>query len=505
MLLQEVYLNIFLDRLLDVDAKQYMHESVILVGMSWRDPTARSTVQANSQAAWAGNYSCSFPCWNNVMNGGLCCDDIYLPSFSFSNIEGFSQDRQVDSEIYLGTDDSVLWVVTVLGRYYQPMSFKYFPFTTIDLIISLDFLDTSILVEGHPGVKVLPSAAGPRVFELGLGDDSPQWNVNNASIEVFEGPPLLERLNKYSTQESAPNDPTPFNPSEDASTNWARNSKYRREKIFFTLEVSRFWQWNLVYGVLPVLLCAILGLLIFFQDPGDLGGRFSVIVTVFLALAAIQFVLNDSTPQSTYIQPLQQTILIIYLCFGLSAIESICVYQLTHWKRFAAEQESRNEAWRKYKSRMRQWKRRRLLGENSSVVLQPVEDRATNAVQGSECLPSESSLSENGGLNHADDQSETSGLKSRRLGIRLLPVFKKPGETDHVDDDNQAPLYSKPTISSILREDANYGAALAYYVDRISFTILLLAYVIAVPVIFGTQSGYVPLFSQDVLESQGME
>ena len=111
---------------------------------------------------------------------------------------------------------------------------------------------------------------------------------------------------------------------------WVREQKYDRQMVFFIMRVGRFWQWNLVYvawtrpsparppahserarpfaryGVLPVLLCAILGLLVFFQDPGDLGGRIGVIVTVFLAMTAIQFVLNDSTPQSTYIQPLQQ-------------------------------------------------------------------------------------------------------------------------------------------------------------------------------------------------------
>ena len=211
------------------------------------------------------------------------------------------------------------------------MSFENYPFTSMDLLIAWDFLDTSMFVEGHPGITLRPSAAGPRVFELGLGDDSPQWNLQNVQLEIFKGPPLVDRINRFATSQSAAADPAPFAPTGSGiNDSWVREQKYDRQMVFFIMRVGRFWQWNLVYvawtrpsparppahserarpfaryGVLPVLLCAILGLLVFFQDPGDLGGRIGVIVTVFLAMTAIQFVLNDSTPQSTYIQPLQQ-------------------------------------------------------------------------------------------------------------------------------------------------------------------------------------------------------
>ena len=74
------------------------------------------------------------------------------------------------------------------------------------------------------------------------------------------------------------------------------------QAVMFKIKVTRFWQWNLVSGVLPILVCAILGQLVFFQDPADLGSRLSVIVTLFLALTAVQFVLSDVTPQSSYVR-----------------------------------------------------------------------------------------------------------------------------------------------------------------------------------------------------------
>lgn len=78
---------------------------------------------------------CNRPCASNVPFGGLCCDGIFLPSFTFMNAYGFSQDRQVDDTIYFGPDGEVLWRADVQGTYYQPMTFQHFPFETIDLIV----------------------------------------------------------------------------------------------------------------------------------------------------------------------------------------------------------------------------------------------------------------------------------------------------------------------------------------------------------------------------------
>jgi len=113
----DVYVNVFLDRLIDVDVKQYRHESIFLVGLSWRDPRAVGIVGQNRVLRDTQNYTCTVQCWSNVLEGGPCCDGVYAPSFNFANAVGFSQDRQVKQEFYFGPDGSVLSVVSVYGGY----------------------------------------------------------------------------------------------------------------------------------------------------------------------------------------------------------------------------------------------------------------------------------------------------------------------------------------------------------------------------------------------------
>ena len=103
----------------------------------------------------------------------------------------------------------------------------------------------------------------------------------------------------FSSQRSAEGDPTPLAPL-DNQTSWLVNAE-PIQSLVIIIKVSRFWQWNLISGVLPILVCSVLGLLVFFQDPSDLGARLSVVVTLFLALTAVQFVLAESMPRSSYV------------------------------------------------------------------------------------------------------------------------------------------------------------------------------------------------------------
>ena len=58
----EVYLSAFLDRLLEVDAAKYMHESQFLMAVSWKDPTAAQTVQQNTEAVLNGEVNLVLLC-----------------------------------------------------------------------------------------------------------------------------------------------------------------------------------------------------------------------------------------------------------------------------------------------------------------------------------------------------------------------------------------------------------------------------------------------------------
>ena len=54
--------------------------------------------------------------------------------------------------------------------------------------------------------------------------------------------------------------------------------------------------------------------------------------------------------------PLQQIILVTYLCLTLSALESILAYRLFHWKRITLENKKRKDSFDRYKKRMKEWK-----------------------------------------------------------------------------------------------------------------------------------------------------
>ena len=83
--------------------------------------------------------------------------------------------------------------------------------------------------------------------------------------------------------------------------------------------------------MLPVTLVAFLGLMIFALDHRDMGLRLEIIVTLFLSLTAVQFVLADRTPTSSYVVPTQQLVLTTYIFLMLISIESIIVFHLSNW------------------------------------------------------------------------------------------------------------------------------------------------------------------------------
>jgi hypothetical protein len=60
-----------------------------------------------------------------------------------------------------------------------------------------------------------------------------------------------------------------------------------------------------------------LAFLVFLLPRKDMPGRLSAVSALFLALAAIQFVITDHTPASSYVTALQQLVLMSYCCLIL--------------------------------------------------------------------------------------------------------------------------------------------------------------------------------------------
>ena len=61
---------------------------------------------------------------------------------------------------------SVTWEVQVYGTFFQNMKFSSYPFDYIDLVVQLRFVDSSRLVQDHPGVTVRISALSDQVRSI---------------------------------------------------------------------------------------------------------------------------------------------------------------------------------------------------------------------------------------------------------------------------------------------------------------------------------------------------
>ncbi len=65
-----------------------------------------------------------------------------------------------------------------------------------------------------------------------------------------------------------------------------------------------------------------------YMHTDDVATRFSSIVTLYLALMAVQYVVNADLPASSYSMPSQQLILATYALYFALAIESFAVYKI---------------------------------------------------------------------------------------------------------------------------------------------------------------------------------
>ena len=75
----DIHVSALVERLLDVDDKEYRFESLIYLYFSWTDPRAYRAVDAN------GTAECRLPC-NSAGNDASCCDEVWLPGLDIFNM-----------------------------------------------------------------------------------------------------------------------------------------------------------------------------------------------------------------------------------------------------------------------------------------------------------------------------------------------------------------------------------------------------------------------------------
>eukprot|EP00898_Chlorokybus_atmophyticus_P000762 jgi/Chlat1/1687/Chrsp127S01916 len=313
-----IYVSFYLDRLIAVDDHQYIFEAVTYVRFSWIDTRAAALlypIDPNNTAA------CTRSCQNLVPTSGaveaVCCDRIWLPGTNFRNAFLFPDGRTESEIVSLGgvNNSAVQWLKVLHGVYYTPMSFRNFPFDRQSLVLSLEAIDHA--------APYIASSIGSKVGEDVIqrrGNDLSSWRVQRVSTVQYNR--SLTVTLQYGTFSNAA-DPLPLKPEHEALT-------FTYPNFVITIDVVRLSSYYVYNIILPMSICVALSWITFLLSAAEhVDTRLQIVVTLFLALTAMQFVVNDQLPKSSYITALHIQVVISYAAISVVGLEGLAVYYLT--------------------------------------------------------------------------------------------------------------------------------------------------------------------------------
>ncbi|PSC74223.1 senescence-specific cysteine protease SAG39-like isoform A [Micractinium conductrix] len=530
-----VYVSAYLDRLLQVDEDNYRWEvicrkagstnaeiafvllqAVLYFYVSWLDPTAYAKAEnATIRMLSDPSFKCSQPC-SNLIDNAMCCDGMYLPALLFKNAYGFPQDREIMQNIFSADDDSNLREVRVHGVFYQPMDFSHYPFDEFDLSLELKFFDPSNIIDTtdllgapHPGVNVFPSSGGKRLYTYGKGDDASSWAVVDFEVANY----TVDKgvwFDAWSDLKSHPDDPMPLAP---VTAQWVAGvaadgrplnvfTGINDQHLVVLITVQRFWKPSLINNVLPVILVFFLALLIFACEESELATRLEIVVTLFLALTAVQFVVAGALPTSSYVVPTQQLVLTTYVFLFLLAIESIVVYHIVTRPHKVQQSQRRRDAYHRY-CKLRD------AGRLEGGADPPISDADQLASLRSEfsldpCYSGSAAAAaaaaercaENGEAGGTPDKAAADAAAERQRGaaaqrkLRGFLCFKSPKPRSRSSQRGQ---HDPVTTFRAISASEAYGAYVGHMVDTVSGVVLALGYALTAILIFTLQNGYIDL------------
>jgi hypothetical protein len=224
-----------------------------------------------------------------------------------------------------------------------------FPHQTLDLHLSM----TASPYPNNASLAVKSSATGIKLYTQGFGDDLSSWRVTDLHVFVveelwtkqFDDPGGLRNL----VQPSDRADPAPLVPTPgDAAARAAlERDNSRVLRLTVSIFVSRLSLYFALQSILPVALCTLLSLTCFFLGASRVATRLELTFSLFLALAAIQFVIGEGLPKTSAVLPSQVLVLFSYSFLFAVAAESLVVYHVerfpdlrVEWRRRAAAKEA---------------------------------------------------------------------------------------------------------------------------------------------------------------------
>ena len=95
--------------------------------------------------------------------------------------------------------------------------------------------------------------------------------------------------------------------------------------------------------IVPILLLVSLSLITYIIPAESLDARVALNVTLFLSLTALQFIINDQLPRSSYPSAVTKLILVCYVVVAFGVPETIVVYAIARSSSVKEEMEKQQQ------------------------------------------------------------------------------------------------------------------------------------------------------------------
>eukprot|EP00873_Tetraselmis_striata_P001857 jgi/Tetstr1/422121/TSEL_012977.t1 len=491
----DIYLNAFLDRLLD--ASMYFY-------FNWMDPRAAPEIARRTAEVRAGGGECERVCSGPQhfrSSWQTCCDTVWLPDFRIMNIEELPEGRVPHERIQVAgaNQTAVTWNVLVQGVFYSSMEFRDFPFDEQHLHINV-WLES----EGHTGdetmLRLVPSAtAMASSFEdlsFRPGNDVEGWIITSVSLNTTLTPladvynALESGSNKGKFQRSVPNEPVPISAyaakaALNGSGDIAGVEEGYQPGFYVSIEVHRLSYIHVLNLLLPIFLCVWLGAISMAVEPHDLDTRVGIAVTLFLALVAVQFVSQDVVPSAANIIAMQQLIVLTYLYLGLLAVQAIISYTLCTGYAAQARKNKFHESEQRAISELEE--KGVVVGSSLPFMRSKAMRRSSRSVRSrtdfsavDEELPSQSPMDEGNAAKGIHPGVSTQSVDPDPSPERSATEVKRSTSKNAFHRACTTFWYLPRNV----REVEHYGEYVAYYLDRVVLVLWAVSYHVFAVLIF---------------------
>ncbi|KAI8468377.1 MAG: hypothetical protein J3K34DRAFT_523004 [Monoraphidium minutum] len=386
----DVHTSVFIDRMLKIDDKEY--EVVLWIYLSWRDARVKGQIEEAYEKMVASNttYVCQYPCQSTgkarpgplatraCATAGGCCDEVWQPYIAITNIRWLPQDRVMRYAFGWNPDgDNVWYWRSVHAVYYTSMDLRAYPFDHQTLLVQMEVPQSGALV------NLIPSVTGNAMFTARTGQDQVSgWGVRGVRLSPFSFA-LCHKPLDFANMPSDPADPSPLAPrylydlrksarAADQCENVISRLPHPSDSVYWRtaliagirgkpvivsglnvhIRVARFWAPVIITAIFPIVATTWLAFLVFFLPRKDMEARLGAVTGLFLALAAIQFVITGSTPASSYVTALQGLVLASYVTLILVGLENVFLWWLTVYHKNKEQARLHKRAEREYAERL---------------------------------------------------------------------------------------------------------------------------------------------------------